>query len=73
VTVTIGSNRISDILHGGSWLCGCCRNHFHIQHIEEFRIKIADLKESHVLRLAPISGTLNQFWGLQKDEFEKYA
>jgi hypothetical protein len=38
-----------------------------------FRIEIVDLKESHVLRLAPISGTLNQFWGLQKEEFEKYA
>jgi hypothetical protein len=38
-----------------------------------FRIKVVDLKESRALRLAPISGTMNQFWGLQKEEFEKYA
>jgi hypothetical protein len=42
LTATIVSNRISDILRGDIWLCDCCRNCFHIQHIEEcFELKLS--------------------------------
>jgi hypothetical protein len=42
LTMTIGSNRISVLQHGDSWLCGRCRNCMHIQCIEEcFELKLS--------------------------------